>query len=301
MVVEPNDRFAGFVVQARLGHGGSSDVYLAEDVERARPVSLKILGPEDSRSPEARARFVHEFDILSVLRHPNIVRMYTHGETDGRLWSAHEYVAGATGATLVPMPHRQPDLRRVLHVLARVAAGLDFVHANDIVHLDVKPANLLVGTDDPATVKLSDFDQARWLHRPEPPLATNGFVVVSVPYAAPELLQAGAVCPATDQYALISTAIELLTGRPPFPRGNLMATAQAHLHDPPPDISARRHWIPPEVDSIVHRSLAKDPNARYTTCTEPIALLAEALHETRPGSPFLTRLNTAFTRSVLRR
>ncbi len=290
-------------MQARLGHGGSSDVYLAEDLERSRPVSLKILSPEDSRSPEARARFVHEFDILSVLRHPNIVRMYTHGETDGRLWSAHEYVAGATGSTLVPMPHRHPDLRRVLHVLGRVAAGLDFVHANDIVHLDVKPANVLVGVDDPATVKLSDFDQARWLHRPEPPLAAHGFVVVSVPYAAPELLQAGAVCAATDQYALMSTAIELLTGRPPFPRGNLMATAQAHLHDPPPDISARRHWIPPEVDSVVHRSLAKDPSARYTTCTEPISLLTEALHavDTRPRSPFLNRLNAAFTRSSLLR
>ncbi|WP_433761590.1 serine/threonine-protein kinase [Nocardia sp. CA-135398] len=303
MVLEPNDRFAGFVVQARLGHGGSSDVYLAEDLERSRPVSLKILGPEDSRSPEARARFVHEFDILSVLRHPNIVRMYTHGETDGRLWSAHEYVAGATGSTLVPMPHRHPDLRRVLHVLGRVAAGLDFVHANDIVHLDVKPANVLVGVDDPATVKLSDFDQARWLHRPEPPLAAHGFVVVSVPYAAPELLQAGTVCAATDQYALMSTAIELLTGRPPFPRGNLMATAQAHLHDPLPDISARRHWIPPEVDPIVHRSLAKDPSARYTTCTEPISLLSEALQtaDTRPRSPFLNRLNAAFTRSPLLR
>ncbi|MEV4124009.1 serine/threonine-protein kinase [Nocardia sp. NPDC049707] len=303
MVLEPNDRFAGFVVQARLGHGGSSDVYLAEDPERARQVSLKILGPDDSRSPEARARFVHEFDILSVLRHPNIVRMYTHGETDGRLWSVHEYVAGATGATLVPAPHRDPDLRRVLHVLARVAAGLDFVHANDIVHLDVKPANLLVGADDPVTVKLSDFDQARWLHRPEPPLATNGFVVVSVPYAAPELLQAGAVCPATDQYALISTAIELLTGRPPFPRGNLMATAQAQLHDPPPEISARRHWIPPEVDTILHRALAKDPSARYTTCTEPVALLTEALHDADPHAhaPFLKRLNAAFTRSPLLR
>ncbi|WP_433685019.1 serine/threonine-protein kinase [Nocardia sp. CA-119907] len=299
MVLEPNDQFAGFVVKARLGHGGSSDVYLAEDLERSRPVSLKILGPEDSRSPEARARFVHEFDILSVLRHPNIVRMYTHGETDGRLWSAHEYVAGSTGSTLVRMPHRRPDLPWVLHMLTDVAAGLDFVHANDVVHLDVKPANVLVGADAAATVKLSDFDQARWLHRPEPPLATNGFVVVSVPFAAPELLRAGAVCPATDQYALACSAIELLTGRPPFPRGNLMATAEAQLHDPPPEISARQHWIPPEVDAILHRSLDKDPGARYTSCTEPIRLLTEALQGIDPPTPLLDRLNTAFNRSQL--
>ncbi|MFX0579377.1 serine/threonine-protein kinase [Nocardia nepalensis] len=292
-------------MRARLGHGGSSDVYLAEDRERSRLVSLKILGPEDSRSPEARARFVHEFDILSALRHPNVVRMYTHGETDGRLWSAHEYVAGTTGSALVPMPHRRPDLPRVLHVLAGVAAALDFVHASDVVHLDVKPANLLVGADESATMKLSDFDQARWLHRPEPPLATNGFVVVSVPYAAPELLHAGAVSPATDQYALACTAIELLTGRPPFPHPNLMATADAQLHDSPPEISARQHWIPPEADAILHRSLAKDPSARYGSCTEPISLLTEALNDIDPHAhtPLRNRLNSAthLLRTTLRR
>ncbi|WP_330234461.1 serine/threonine protein kinase [Nocardia sp. NBC_00508] len=300
-MLEPGDRFAGFMVKARLGHGGSSGVYLAEDLERSQPVSLKILGPDDSRSPEARARFVHEFDILSALRHPTIVRIYTHGETDGRLWSAREYVAGATGSTLVRMPHQHPDLRRVLHLLNHVAAGLDFAHANDVVHLDVKPANVLVGADEPATVKISDFDQARWLHRPEPPLANNGFVVVSVPYAAPELLQAGAVSPATDQYALACSAIELLTGRPPFPRADLMATAEAQLHDPPPEISERRHWIPPEVDAILHRSLAKDPGARYDSCTEPIRLLTEALQDIdpRPLAPLLNRLKVAFTRSHL--
>ncbi|WP_406276260.1 serine/threonine protein kinase [Nocardia sp. NBC_00881] len=288
-------------MKARLGHGGSSEVYLAEDPERSRPVSLKILGPDDSRSPEARARFVHEFDILSALRHPNIVRMYTHGENDGRLWSAREYVAGATVSTLVRMPHQHPDLRQVLHVLTQVAAGLDFAHANGVVHLDVKPANVLMGADDPATVKISDFDQARWLQRPEPPLATNGFVVVSVPYAAPELLQAGTVSPATDQYALACSAIDLLTGRPPFFRADLMATAEAQLQDPPPKISERQHWIPPEVDAILHRSLAKDPSARYDSCTEPIRLLTEALHDIdpRPLAPFLNRLKVAFTRSHL--
>ncbi|MBF6222245.1 serine/threonine protein kinase [Nocardia abscessus] len=299
MPLEPGDQFAGFIVQARLGHGGSSEVYLARDPDGSRPVSLKILGPEDSRSPEARARFVHEFDILSALRHPDIVRMYTHGESDGRLWSAHEYVAGATGSTSVPAPHRAPDLRRALHVLTHVAAGLDFAHANGVVHLDVKPANVLVGTDEPATVKISDFDSARWLHRPEPPLATNGFVVVSVPYAAPELLRAGTVSPATDQYALACSAVELLTGHTPFARGTLMATAEAQLHDPPPEISRRRRWIPPEVDAILHRSLEKEPGARYDSCAELIGLLTEALQDIDPHplSPVLDRVKAAFRRA----
>ncbi|WP_084512939.1 serine/threonine-protein kinase [Nocardia mikamii] len=299
MPLAPGDQFAGFVVKARLGHGGSSAVYLAEDPDGARPVSLKILGPDDSRSPEARARFVHEFEILSALRHPDIVRMYRHGETGGRLWSAHEYVVGATAAKLVRMPHQRPDLRRVLHVLTHVAAGLDYAHAEGVVHLDVKPANVLVGED---AVKISDFDQGRWLHRPEPPLATDGFVVVSVPYAAPELLRAQAVSPATDQYALICSAIELFTGRPPFFRANLMATAQAQLHEPPPKVSERQPWIPPEVDPILRRSLDKDPDARYDSCSEPVHLLTEALQhiDPRPLAPALNRLKAAITRPHLR-
>lgn len=299
MALEPGEQFAGFVVRARLGHGGSSEVYLAEDPQRSLSVSLKILGPVDSRSPEARARFMHEFDILSALRHPAIVRMYAHGETDGRLWSAREYVAGATGSTVVRMPWQRPDLRRALHMLTRIAAGLDFAHANGVVHLDIKPANVLVGADEPATVKISDFDQARWLHRPEPPLATDGFIVVSVPYAAPELLRADTVSPATDQYALACSAIELLTGRPPFPRANLMATAQAHLHDRPPEIAERQRWIPPEVDEILHRSLAKDPDARYDSCAEPMRLLTEALQDIdlRTLAPLRDRLKAAFARS----
>ncbi|MBF6189693.1 serine/threonine-protein kinase [Nocardia sp. CDC186] len=301
MLLEPGDQFAGFVVRAPLGHGGSSQVYLAEDPEWSRPVSLKILGPEDSRSPEARARFVHEFDILSALRHPDIVRMYTHGETDGRLWSAHEYVAGATGSTLVRSPRRYPDLRQVLHVLTHVAAGLDFAHANGVVHLDVKPANVLVGTDEPATVKISDFDSARWLDRPEPPLATEGFVVVSVPYAAPELLRADTVSPATDQYALACSAVELLTGHTPFARGNLMATAEAQLNEPPPTLSTRHRWIPPEVDAILHRALAKAPGERYDSCAEPVRLLTETLADVdpRPLAPILNRLKVSVTRSPL--
>ncbi|MBF6171882.1 serine/threonine-protein kinase [Nocardia blacklockiae] len=294
MSYEPGDRFAGFLLKARLGHGGSSEVFLAQDLERSRPVALKILGLGDSGSATARARFVHEFEILSALRHPNIIRMYTHGETDGLLWSAHEYVAGTTGSALVRMPHQNPALPRVLEVLNRVAAGLDYAHSQGVLHLDVKPANVLVGTD--TTVKVSDFDQARWRDRPEPPLATDGFVVVSVPYAAPELLKAGAVSPATDQYALACSAAELLTGRPPFSRENLMATAQAHLHDAPPALSARKHWIPPEVDEILRRALAKNPADRYPTCTEPVRLLTEALADVDPR-PLRTRLSAAAARA----
>ncbi|MEV5649449.1 serine/threonine-protein kinase [Nocardia sp. NPDC052254] len=290
MVLRPGDTFANFVVRARLGHGGSSEVYLAEELDGARPVSLKILGPQDSRSATARAHFVHEFELLSALRHPDIVRMYRHGEADGRLWSAHEYIAGTTAAALVRMTPRRSDLPRTLDVLGHIAAGLDFAHANGVVHLDIKPANILVGAGTPAVVKISDFDQARWLHRPEPALAVDGIIVVSVPYAAPELLRASDVCPATDQYALACSAVELLTGTTPFRGTTLMATAQAQLHAPPPTISGRRRWIPAEVDAVLGRALAKDPGARYDTCGDLVRRLTEAFGRIE-SDPALHRLS----------
>ncbi len=281
-MLAPGERFAGYLVRAVLGAGGSSEVYLADDPRESRPVSLKVLEPAESRSPAVRAGFLHEFDILTTVAHRTIVRMYAHGEFRGRLWSAHEYVDGDTAATLDPAPHHNPNVVRVLGVLADIAEALDHIHGLGLVHLDVKPANFLVPRADPATAKLSDFGTARWLDRPESPLVVDGRVVGSLPYAAPELVRGRLVCPATDQYALACSAVELLTGRPPFPGPNPMMVADAQVHKPPPDVSGRRHWIPRAVDSILDRALAKDPAARYDSCGEPIRLIAAALRDIAP-------------------
>lgn len=268
VTLRAGENYAGYTVRKQLGHGGSSEVYLAGDRRTSRWVSLKILGAADSQNPTDRAKFLHEFEILTALDHPNIVKMDAHGEIDGRLWSAHEYVPGTNASALIPMPRRKSALRRVLDILAKMSAGLDYAHGVGVVHLDVKPANVLFDPSNPATVKLSDFDQARWLDKPEPPLATDGHVTVSVPYAAPELLRAQQVCPATDQYALACTAVEFLTGRTPYLASGLMAIAQAKLHDPPPALAPRARWLPAAIDPILHKALARNPSHRYQSCTE---------------------------------
>ena len=293
-LLAPGERFAGYVVRGVLGAGGSSEVYLADDPRESRPVSLKVLELAESRIPAVRAGFLHEFDILSAVRHPTIVRMYAHGEYGGRLWSAHEYVDGDTAAILTPAPHHNPDLSRVLAVLTDIAEGLDHIHGCGIVHLDVKPANFLVPRTGPVTAKLSDFGTARWLDRPEPPLVVDGRVVGSLPYAAPELVRGQRVSAATDQYALACSAVELLTGRPPFPEPNPTMVADAQAHKPPPDVSGRRHWIPHAVDAVLDRALAKDPAARYDSCKEPIRLIARALHDIRPVAEHRTHFRLGF-------
>ncbi|WP_327118027.1 serine/threonine protein kinase [Nocardia sp. NBC_01730] len=282
MLLSPGARFAEYVVRAPLGRGGSSEVYLAEDPERSRAVALKILSGADGRSEVARGRFRDEFDIAHALHHPHIVQVYAHGESEGLLWLATEYVDGVTASALAPAPHKSPDLALALNVLAGIAEGLDYAHARGVAHLDVKPSNILVGHGDPRTVMLTDFGTARRWEEVEP-VAPGGFVVGSIPYAAPELLRGEKLYPATDQYSLACSAVELLTGHPPFLRSTRFALAEAQLHKHPPDVSWRRHWIPHAVDSILDKSLAKDPFARYATCAEPIRLIAHALRGIEPS------------------
>ncbi|MQY26080.1 serine/threonine-protein kinase [Nocardia aurantia] len=281
MLLQPQDRFAGFVVRALLGSGGSSEVYLAEDVARQRTVSLKILGAGESASPAGQARFAHEYDLAARLDHPSIVRVWDHGRFGGRMWLAAEYVDGVAASELAPALHDSRDLAVALRVLGGIAEALDYAHGRGVLHLDVKPANMLVHQHNPTLVKLSDFGSARLLDEPPPRL--DGFVIASVPYAAPELLRGGPLLPATDQYALACSAVELLSGRPPFPGSDRFAIAHAQISADPPDISRRQHWIPHAVASILDKSLAKDPRARYDSCTEPMRLIAHAVRDIDPA------------------
>ncbi|WP_216898037.1 serine/threonine-protein kinase [Nocardia alni] len=296
MLFRPGDLYAGFTIGSLLGIGGSSEVYLADDGKG--PLALKIMNTESSRSELARLRFIHEFEIAVKLSHPNIVQMFAHGECDGRLWSSHEYIDGAEAKG--PLRNTEPDPTLAVAILTGIAHALDYAHIQRVVHLDVKPANMLIsrsapetdevpeaGPHDPdpklvARVKLSDFGTARPLDGVGPKLVRDGFVVGSLPYAAPELLRGQPVRPATDQYALACAAAELLTGEVPFPITNRLKLAEAQVHAAPPDISRRRAWIPSAVGSILRKCLAKDPHARYSSCAEPIRMIARALRDINP-------------------
>ncbi|MBJ8348774.1 serine/threonine-protein kinase [Antrihabitans sp. YC2-6] len=281
-LLAPGDRFADFVVRRRLGRGGSSEVYLVDDPD-GRAVALKILGLESVRTELAQERFRHEFDIARNLRHPNIVAMFSHGSEEGRLWMTMQYVNGSAASTLVPGQHEIPDLARLLDVLRRIAAGLDYAHGENVLHGDVKPSNMLVGRDDPALVVLTDFGIARALDEPAPSHARR--ILGSIPYAAPEVLTAQQLYPSTDQYGLACSIVEFLTGRTPFPRSNKFAIAYAHRSTPPPQLSRRRSWIPRAVDTIVGTALAKDPLARYASCGELVKALTDALPDAQPTPP----------------
>jgi serine/threonine-protein kinase len=264
-VLVPTDRFQDYVVDSVVGHGGSATVYRAHHASGPdRVVALKVLD-ERHHEPAQLDRLQREFAFASRLDHPHVITMYE----SGRDWLAMELIGGGTVSNLTAV-------RDQLTALAEVAAALDYAHLNGIVHCDVKPANILVFKDfsrDGAV--LIDFGVARSIaedahHRPT-------HIEASLPYTAPELLHGRTPSRAVDEYALACTAVELLTGEPPFTSTTSIGLIDDHLNRPVPRYSRQIDWIPHAFDSILAKAMAKDPELRYDTCTEFVALITRAL------------------------
>ncbi|MBB3605272.1 serine/threonine-protein kinase [Mycolicibacterium sp. BK556] len=264
-MLRPGDEFAGYLVDRTVGRGGSATVYLAH---RGSDVfALKVLGEAD-RSEDALERMRREFAIAQTLSHPHIVAVADHGPT----WLSMQYVDGGNAMALETLADK-------LSVLNQIADALDYAHRNGVVHCDVKPANILVNKDfsrDGAV--LVDFGVAHLTSEPPPPLAARPtHVKASLPYAAPELLAGERPTPATDEYELACTAIELVTGTTPFRAATPMGLIDAHLHHPPPRVSRHIGWVPRAFDSILAKAMAKRPERRYQTCTEFAGLVTRVL------------------------
>ncbi|MDX1871302.1 serine/threonine-protein kinase [Mycolicibacterium sp. 120266] len=275
---EAGDIISGFVVEAHLGGGGAADVYRVHRTGAAQVFALKVIHTDATNRDLARERLTREFAIASTLHHPHIVATYEHGETSSvppQLWMVMQYVDGPSASVLVPAAGRDADVEAVVTVAGQVAGALDYAHAMDVIHRDVKPANILLSADRRKSY-LTDFGIAQ-LADDVRTLASNGRVQGSIAYAAPELLQGQQLSAATDLYALACSMFEWLTGAPPFPRGTAFAITYAHLRDPVPAITARRAWLPGSLNAVFAKALAKDPAARYESCAHFVDIVARTL------------------------
>jgi serine/threonine protein kinase len=292
-LLTPGVRVGDVVVTAELGAGSSATVYRARPVPDAGgqdaggdDVALKVRALAGEPAEDLVDRFRREFELARLVAGPHVVPVYDHGldrPGGGRtvLWLTMELVDGGTGTGLVPAASAEPDLDRVLPVLGQVAGALDRAHALDVLHRDVKPANVLLRPGPLLDAVLTDFGTAQLLADLRP-AAPRGRVAGSLPYAAPELLTGGRLGPATDVYALACTAVEWLTGAPPFPRATAFAVTSAHLTDPPPDLVRRRGWLPAAAGEALARGLAKEPGDRFGSCGELARTLTAALEGVRP-------------------
>jgi len=279
-------QIAGYVIEEQVGRGGMAVVYRAFDPRLNRSVALKILAPELAGDAAFRQRFMREMRAAASVDHPHIVPVFDAGEADGVLYIAMRYVRGQDLRTLLDSEHTLPPAR-VAYLIAQVASALDDAHARGLIHRDVKPGNMLIGSvtgsGQPDHVYLSDFG----LSKPalsSANLTLTGQFLGTLDYMAPEQVEGHAVDGRADLYSLGCTAFEMLAGEPPFKRDQGFATAWAQLSAPAPSLRARRPDLPPAVDQVIARALAKAPADRYRTCTEFADALRAACGVGRPGA-----------------
>ncbi|MFC4014885.1 serine/threonine protein kinase [Nonomuraea purpurea] len=264
---------AGYYIEDIVGKGGMAVVYLALDPRLSRRVALKILNPVLSVDDRFRQRFILESRTVASIEHPNIIPIYeANADADGVLYIAMRYVDGLDLRRLIydrgPLPIGQAN-----QIFAQVAAALDAAHAHDLIHRDVKPANILLADNH---VYLTDFGITK--HRSSISGLTQTDQFIGTPrYMSPEQINKEHIDGRCDQYALACVVYEALSARLPFQRENDIALLWAHLAEEPTPLSQLRPELPAQVDEVMARGLAKSPDQRYETCAEFVTALRDAI------------------------
>lgn len=273
-------------------------VWRAKDEVLARTVAVKLLHPHLASDEAFLERFRTEALAAAKLTHPNVVATYDTGSEmtrDGVLhhYIVMEYCGGGTLRSHLDA-ERTMDASRALSTGAAVASALSYAHANDIVHRDIKPGNILLTQD--GTLKVGDFGIAK-AATITGDVTTTGTILGTVAYLSPE--QAAGIEPGarSDLYSLGCVLYELLTGRPPFVEGAPLAVAMKHLREPAPPLRSIRADIPRAAEQAVMRALEKDPDDRYSSAEE----MRQALEQARGGSAQTTVLRAAPARRPGRR
>ncbi|MGE5599621.1 MAG: Stk1 family PASTA domain-containing Ser/Thr kinase [Bacteroidota bacterium] len=241
-----------------IGEGGMALVYKAEDTLLQRPVALKILRSQFASDAEFVERFRREAQAAARLSHPNVVNVYDVGQDHGLNYIVMECVRGENLKELI-RKEGPFTVGRTLVIARQICEALHHAHHNNIIHRDIKPHNILITPE--GRVKVTDFGIARAVSAST--LTQDGSVLGSVQYFSPEQAKGAPAGVASDLYSLGCVIYEMLTGTVPFKGESPIAIALKHLQDPPPSLGQARPGIPPAVESLVARALAKDPGLRF--------------------------------------
>ena len=261
---------AGFRLDAILGHGGMSKVFLAEDLRLGRPVAVKVMAASLAADEQFRERFLRESELAASIDHPHIVPIYQAGESSGVLFIAMRYVAGRDLARRLKHGPLEPSV--AVSIVAQVADALDAAHSRGLVHRDVKPSNILLdsgtGPDGADHAYLADFGLTSRLGDESRATAGHATLMGTIDYLAPERIARRRVDGRADIYSLGCVFYECLVGEPPFRRDTDLEAVFAHLDTNPPAASTKRVELPTAFDAVITTALAKDPEGRFSTCRE---------------------------------
>jgi serine/threonine protein kinase len=259
--------FAGWRIERELARGGMGVLYLAHHPRLPRTDVIKVLSPLLSNDQRFRERFLREVTRMSTLSHPHLMTIHDSGESaDGTLYLVMPFVAGGDLRALLKKGGPLPPPRAV-RMVSQLGAALDAAHRVGVVHRDVKPENVLLAAvepDDSDHALLTDFGISR------EDMATNtltatGELLLTPAYASPEQVLGGMVDARADQYALACILYELLTGEPPYRNDVQVVMLMAHVQEPIPRLAARL-GLPPAIDEVIARGMAKSPQERYPNC-----------------------------------
>jgi serine/threonine-protein kinase len=261
------ERLGRYVIERRIGRGAMGAVYLAKDPRINRAVAVKAIPIEkdfeDEELKEARLRFYREAESAGRLTHPNIITVFDAGEDKGLAYIAMEYMPGIPLRDFTD-PKRLLAPKRALELAAATAEGLDYAHNQGVIHRDIKPANLLYNPKD-GTIKISDFGVARMTDNNK---TKTGIVLGTPMYMSPEQLGADHLTGLSDLFSLGVTLYELLVGEVPFKASNIAVLMTKITTEDPSPISSRRAGIPPSVDAVLAKALAKRPQDRFSCGAE---------------------------------
>lgn len=262
----------------RLGRGGMAEVYAAEDVRLGRTVAVKLLRSDLAEDPVSKARFTREAQSVAGLNHHAIVAVYDSGEdvVGGATvpYIVMELVEGNTIRDLL-LEAEAPPPEQALIIVSGVLEALAYSHQHGIVHRDIKPANVIITHS--GAVKVMDFGIARALHGVQSTMTQTGMVMGTPQYLSPEQALGKAVDHRSDLYATGCLLYELLALRPPFTGETPLSVVYQHVQDMPVPPSQTEGSVPPELDGLVMRSLAKDPDDRFQSAEEMRGLVQYSL------------------------
>ena len=296
-------RLGAYEIVGPIGQGGMGVVYRARDVRLNRDVAIKLLADKIVTDSGAIARFRVEAQAASALNHPHILTIYDVGETGEVRYIAMEYIDGETLRAHIATKR---EVGETLELLTQIAEGLAKAHEADIVHRDLKPDNIMISADGYA--KILDFGLAK-LVDPRPvdadattqtaPSTEPGVLVGTPQYMSPEQLSGGEVGPSSDMFAFGAVAYEALTGRRAFPSTVLAETVHQIVAVDPPPMRTIDERIPPDLQRVVSRCLAKHPSSRYATMRDVVAKLKDVRERMRESSRRFPRLvQLTFARAI---
>jgi serine/threonine-protein kinase len=291
-----------YSVLERIGTGGMAEVYKGRHDKLGRDVAIKVMHTTLAADPEFTARFEREARLAASLRHPGIVQVFDFDRQGDRLFLVMEYISGGTlrdRVLALKAEGKFMPLPEISRFLKHVASALDYAHKQGMLHRDLKPANILL---DPAgDTYITDFGIARLLESEE--ITRSGSILGTPDYMSPEQCEGKTLTFASDIYSLGVILFDMLTGQPPFEADSPLATLQRQIHDPVPPLGNFRKDLPPGMDALLQKALAKDPADRFSTASELASefarLTATGARPTIPSQPGAEAVPAKKSRSPL--